>query len=289
MTPARGRRGDVNVQGPLLWWWVETQSVALTVTSSLDSLPVMRSDQLAYRPVSSTRRYVEVALQILEGIGSGATPLGSRLPSDRELAGMMGVSRPTVREAVLALEVLGVLQVRSGDGTYVVHDGVRSSRLGGLLSHKNFPVPATQVLEARRGVEPAATTLAAARATPEQVEELAALLDEAEKLAERVHDLGPFVQAGLRFHVVLARFCGNAHLSNFVEALVDIEQNPMWTLLNAHAMQSSKARAEQIAEHREILAAVRTHDADWASSLMRDHLGHLAASVETLKLGSDQT
>jgi DNA-binding FadR family transcriptional regulator len=198
---------------------------------------------------------------------------------------MMGVSRPTVREAVLALEVLGVLQVRSGDGTYVVHDGVGGSRLSGPLS-QNFPVPAIQVLEARRAVEPAAMTLAAMRTTPEQVDELAALLDEAEKLAERVHDLGPFVQSSLQFHVALARFCGNAHLGNFVEALVDIEQNPMWTLLNAHAMQSSSARAEQIAEHREILAAVRAGDAERAAGLMTDHLGHLALSVEALQLGT---
>ncbi|MBF4769347.1 FadR family transcriptional regulator [Nocardioides agariphilus] len=232
--------------------------------------------------MSATRRYLQVALQILEGIGSGATPLGSKLPADRELAGMMGVSRLTVREAVLALEVVGVLQVRTGDGTYVTHDGAHSSQLGGLLSHKEFPVPTAEVLEARSVVEPAAVALVAQRATPEQLDELEDLLEHAEDLTHRVEDLGEFVSVGLQFHASLVRLCGNAHLAAFLNALVDLEEHPLWTLLNAHAMQNLDARRSQVAEHRQILTEIRAGNASRASALMAEHLGHLAVAVEAL-------
>ncbi len=242
----------------------------------------MRSDQLTYRPVVSTRRYLDVALQILEGIGSGTTPLGSRLPADRELASLMNVSRPTVREAVLALEVVGVLQVRPGDGTYVVHDGTHNSQLRGLLAARALPLSATEVLEARACVEPSAVALAAQRATAEQLAELEKSLDTAERLMTDVGNLGEFVSTGLRFHAQLSRLCGNSHLSVYLETLVDIEEHPLWTLLNAQAMQSLKARKGQVAEHREIVEAIRDHDGALAALLMTQHIGHLATEVEDM-------
>lgn len=242
----------------------------------------MRSDHLIYRPVSVTRRYLQVALQILEGIGSGATPLGSRLPSDRELAAMMGVSRLTVREAVLALEVVGVLQVRSGDGTYVTHDGTSSTKLNGLLSNRDFPVPTAEVLEARSIVEPAAVGLVTVRASSDELDEIEELLEIADDLVENPADLGAFVSIGLQFHASLVRLCGNAHLSTFLNALVDLEEHPLWTLLNAHAMQDIQSRRGQVEEHRAILTAIRDHDANRATALMADHLRHLGGAVEAL-------
>lgn len=227
---------------------------------------------------------MEVALQILDGIASGATPLGHRLPADREMAAMMGVSRPTIREAFLALDVLGVLQVRAGDGTYVVHDGSGTSRLTGLISNRNFPLPAAEILEARQVVEPTAAAMAASRATSEQMDKLEALIDDAEDLGKLSGGLGPFVTSGLRFHTELAGVCGNSQIGTFITTLVDLEQNPMWVLLNAHALHSDQARKEQIAEHREILAAIRTRDGVRVSGLMADHLGHLSKSVEDLHL-----
>lgn len=247
----------------------------------------MRSDHLIYRPVSVTRRYLQVALQILEGIGSGATPLGSKLASDRELAAMMGVSRLTVREAVLALEVVGVLQVRSGDGTYVTHDGTSSSKLNSLLSNRDFPVPTAEVLEARSIVEPAAVRLVTVRASAAQLDELDELLELADELVEGPTDLGAFVSIGLQFHANLVRLCGNAHLSTFLDALVDLEEHPLWTLLNAHAMQDVQSRRGQVDEHRAILTAIRNRDAATATALMAEHLNHLGGAVDALSSSSD--
>jgi GntR family uxuAB operon transcriptional repressor len=124
--------------------------------------------------------------------------------------------------------------------------------------------------------------LVAQRASEEQLREVEELLERAEELTERVEDLGGFVSAGLQFHASLVRMCGNAHLAAFLDALVDLEEHPLWTLLNAHAMQDLAARRGQIEEHRQILTAIRAGDAERASALMTEHLGHLAQTVEAL-------
>ncbi|SDS52264.1 DNA-binding transcriptional regulator, FadR family [Jiangella sp. DSM 45060] len=243
----------------------------------------MRSDQQTFRPVRGVhRRYLQVAFQILQAIGSGQTPLGSRLPSDRDLAELMGVSRLTVREAVLALEVVGILQVRSGDGTYVAHDGTRSSAMGELLTGASFQVPTAEVLEARLAVEPVAVAFTAQRITEAEAAEIEELIDRAAGLAEDVDGLGDFVSLGLEFHALLLQRCRNAHLAAFTTALVDLDEHPLWTLLNAQAVQSVEARHQQVDEHREILRAVREHDADRASALITTHLEHLRDQVYRL-------
>ena len=72
--------------------------------------------------VQTTKRYLQIANQILERIRSGALVQGAQLPPERELAVQMGVSRPTVREALIALELLGVVEIRIGQGTYIIGD-----------------------------------------------------------------------------------------------------------------------------------------------------------------------
>ncbi|GAA2728541.1 FadR/GntR family transcriptional regulator [Actinocorallia aurantiaca] len=232
---------------------------------------------------TANRRYLQVAMQILEAIGARRIPFGSKLPSDRELAELMGVSRPTVREAILALEVVGILQVRSGDGTYVASGGIRSSAISELLSDRSLRVPAAEVLEARLVVEPAAVALTAERISDEAIGELEELLGRAEALVDDTEGLAEFVRLGLRFHAELLKHCCNAHLSAFATALVDLDEHPLWTLLNAFAVQAVGARRQQIEEHRAILQAVRDRDSALASSLVTEHLQHLNAQVDEVK------
>src|SRR5690606_5963719 len=106
---------------------------------------------------------------------------------------------------------------------------------------------------------------AAQRATAEELDDLQALVDKGSELSEEVSNLGLFIEAGLQFHAMLAGLGGNHYVGSFLSAVVDLEQHPMWTLLNAHAMQSREARHEQIAEHSEIVAAIRSRDGERAA------------------------
>lgn len=251
------------------------------------TMPSGLPEQLTFSTISSTRRYLQVAMQLLEVIGGErGLKSGDRLPADRDLADRMGVSRLTVREAILALEVVGVLQVRSGDGTYVAHDGRHSSPLRRLLAASGLRAPNAEVLEARLLVEPAAAALAARRIPDAAIDDLEQLLDKAEAMAEDGSKLAEFLDAGLHFHSELINHCGNSHLSGFVSALVDLDEHPLWTLLNAHAVHSAEARREQVVEHRQILRAVKAREADVVADLVAEHLTHLRRRIDSVEHAS---
>jgi DNA-binding FadR family transcriptional regulator len=220
------------------------------------------------------RRFLDVARAIQASINVGEFGPTGRLPGDRDLAVAHGVSRSTAREALLALELIGAVVIRHGDGVYVsqAHStSIDESRA--LLNGEP-----RDLIESRRMLEPITTRLAAARITQEQVDQLAELVDEAERIGPDLTQFHRFAQVGFSFHAVLANFCGNALLSEFVEQLVSVEQHPLWVLVNEQALRSPSARLAQVTEHRAVIEALRAHDADKAEFCMRSHL----ADLETL-------
>jgi len=240
------------------------------------------SGHLTFRHIATGRRYMQVALQLLEAIASGQYPPGARLPADRELAELTGVSRPTVREAILALEFLGIVQVRVGDGTYVTRASERSSAAVALLADTGFPVPTAEVIEARLVIEPAVAAFAAERITPEGITRLEELIGRSARLTDDPLRLIEFVNLGLEFHAELARHCHNASLTAFGAALVDLDEHPLWTLLNVRAVETPTARRTQVAEHRAVLDAVRAGDAATAAALIKEHIEQLGRAIDQI-------
>lgn len=223
----------------------------------------------------SGRRYVRVAQDVLSTIASGRYAAGDRLPTDRELAAQQEVSRATAREAVLALELIGVVEVRHGDGVYLRSGPVRD----GSLTSSALGAPPRELIESRQVVEPAVAELVARRIDDDL---LAVLTEELAEAASIVHDplsLPRFMDLGLHFHSRLASGCGNSLMTGLVTQLVDAEEHPLWTLVNQHAMGSADARRGQLAEHEAVLGAVRDRDAAAAGDAMRRHLRHLDAII----------
>src|SRR5882672_11347803 len=118
------------------------------------------------------RLYEQISQKLAKAIGEGKYELGQRLPSERELAQTFGVSRPTVREAIIALELDGLVDVRLGSGVYVVN------RLPPSGSESAKDIGPFELLEARRAIEGEACALAALRIDDAQLEQLSALLAE---------------------------------------------------------------------------------------------------------------
>ena len=242
------------------------------------------SDQSARRP---GRRYIGVAQDVLGAIAAGRFADGERLPTDRELAVQHGVSRATAREAVLALELIGVVEVRHGDGVYLQAGPVQvvdpeSPALGARPQ---------ELIESRRVVEPAVAELVADRIGTEDLAVLADELAEAEEIVREPLSLPRFMDLGLHFHSRLATGCGNSLLTRVVTQFVDAEAHPLWTLVNQHALGSIQARLGQLAEHQAIFRAVRDRDATAARDAMRHHLGHLALIIFAIpgRAGTDET
>lgn len=223
------------------------------------------------------RKYLEVADGILAAIGTGSLAPGDRLPNERLLAEICRTSRNSVRDALLVLEVSGVLEVRPGSGCYVTDLRPARRRNSSALMDS---VP-HELLEARLAIEPAVARSAARRREPTAIEQLRTLIDdcEAEGLREGVDDLGPWLRLSHEFHARLASNCGNSIFADLTLQLVDLAAHPLWQLVNAMHVREPTARAEQIAEHREILDAVERGDEDAAAEAMVYHLGDLEANI----------
>lgn len=185
---------------------------------------------------------------------------------------MYKVSRPTAREAFLALELVGAVEVRHGDGTFVSDATTRG------VSHRRslLETPPRELIESRCAIEPVSTGLAASRITTERIDALERNLAEQEGLVDDPIGVPRFVELGLEFHSELAPGCGNSLLADIVQQLVNGETHPLWALVNQQMMPDAASRQRQVDEHRAVLDAVRSGDAERAADAMRGHLGDLS-------------
>lgn len=217
---------------------------------------------------ASKRRYLAVAQALLTAIQQGRFEPGGRIPPDRELASRLNVSRPTVREALLALELVGAVTVRHGDGTYVsdLHRGFFDAR--GL----EFGSDPRQVMEARITVEPPVSGLLTGHGDAPGLDGVQRGLDAAAELVGDLSALPRFVDLALRFHGDLAKMCTNRILNHVISQLVDIDRQPLWALLNQMVLASEQSRATAVEEHQRVLDAVRAGDPGVAEHAMWTHL-----------------
>ncbi|MDB5460078.1 MAG: GntR family transcriptional regulator [Caulobacteraceae bacterium] len=213
------------------------------------------------------RLYERVARELAARIADGTYPVGRRLPSERELTQIHGVSRPTVREAIIALELDGLVEVRTGSGVYVLLRVPPGGKAGAT------DVGPFELLEARHAFESEACALAASRITEETLGELDQLAAEMNSA-----DVAMAEDADRRFHLLIAVATQNSVMASTVEELWDARaRSPQYKLLSAKA--HAAGVAPRIDEHREIVAALRTRKPEVARRAMRQHLGRVLASL----------
>ncbi|MDA0566744.1 FCD domain-containing protein [Streptomonospora sp. S1-112] len=208
-----------------------------------------------------TQRAIEHVKRMIAG---GELRPGDRLPTERDLAAGLGVSRSSMREAIRALTTLGVLEVRHGSGVYVT-----ALRPGDLL--ETFSVLAevsqgetlVEVLQVRRMLEPAATALAAARADDAALRRLGALLDRIETGGE-----GETVAADISFHQAIVEITGNATLVAINDGLSSRTFNArVW---RGHREAGLAARLRE--DHERIYQALCARDPDAARAAATVHV-----------------
>lgn len=207
----------------------------------------------------------EAIEKIKEMIVSGALRPGDRLPREADLAERLGLSRNSLREAVRALSLIHVLDVRQGDGTYVtsLEPALLLDAMAFVIDfHRDDTV--LEFLEVRRILEPAATAMAAARMTAAEVAELQALLDEL-GTAPSVEEL---VANDLKFHRRIALGSGNQVLCSLMDGLTGPTQRArVWRGLTQEA-----AVQRTLAEHRAIADAIAAGQADVARAWATVHI-----------------
>jgi len=219
--------------------------------------------------VEAQRLYQHVAEQIGSLIQAGEFRVGSRLPPERELAKQLGVSRPVVREAMIALEIAGLVEVRGGAGTFVKRARVEA---GSLLAAVPDAGPGPfDLIAARRMLEGEIAFTAAAKVTPENLQGLTEAIAQMQSDIEAARDTRP---SDRLFHVRVAELTGNAVLSGLVDGLWAHMLDPMFDVLGRHAGLRGEDRMT-VADHQRIVDALARRDAAGAREAMRAHLAHV--------------
>lgn len=213
--------------------------------------------------VEPRRLYRQIADQISGLISEGEYTPGSRLPPERKLAKQLGVSRPSVREALIALEVEGVLDVRVGSGIYVTQPGAQGRR--GALQGDSGPF---EVIRARWLIEGECAALAAKNASPAQQRSIRAAHSAMIKESKRDHNP---LETDRLFHVSIAEAGGNSALVLVVQTLWDQRMGPLYRSLE-RKLEYPKMAAETVREHQAIVDAVGRRDSRGARSAMRRHM-----------------
>lgn len=215
--------------------------------------------------IAGNKLYQRVAASIADAIEAGRWSVGSRLPGERDLAEEYKVSRPTIREAMIALEMKGWIEARHGSGLYVTK---RDHNGGGREETLNLDIGAFDLTEARILFEGEAAALAAVSITEEQLAELDVLLGEMAANKPRQQAL---LDADHRFHLAIANATGNAAIRSVVEYLWELRtKSPLCANMFARAQRGGVT--PRVEEHRPIVEALRLQDPHAARSAMRRHL-----------------
>lgn len=218
----------------------------------------------------------EVARRLMDLFTSGSIEAGTRLPPERQLAASLAVGRSAVREALAALEILGIVDVRPGSGTYL--RGAASEllpqtlRWGLLIGERNT----VELLELRSGLEIFVARLAARRASAPDLDKIASHLAD---MQTSVGDLHAFARADLRFHHSLAEAADNRVLIDQLHVVRSLLQ-----VYSDRAVHDDAEASMAITEHESVHAALVARDEDAAASAMALHMA--TASARLLSDGS---
>ena len=236
------------------------------------SRPAPRPERpMDVEPIKSTRIYEEIVRQIKSMIAEGRLKSGDQLPPERELAEKFLVSRTSVREALRALESLGLVEIQPGEGTFVREVSIDSLIQPLALVMASQREAIGELFEARRLLEPLIAGLAATRATRDEVHEMERILDEQSKeVAAGKTGLAQDAQ----FHAAIGAAAHNRAITRIVNALMDLLAQSREDSLNTPGRPE---RSHQ--DHRRVLAAIERRDEAAARQAMLDHVVAVEALV----------
>ena len=217
--------------------------------------------------IEPRRLYRQIAEQIRGLIKSGEYGFGDRLPPERDLAKQLRVSRPSVREALIALEVEGLIEVRVGSGIYVRAPAVHPT-LPQLVTEDSHPPGPFELIRARRAIEGECAAIAAKEVKRGQLAHIAEALqqmeDDARKIAQPLN-------ADREFHMAIAEATNNGTLVHIVRSLWEERGGPLFTKLQHH-FDTPRSWASAIREHQAVYDAILERNPEAARAAMHHHM-----------------
>lgn len=225
-----------------------------------------------FKPIDKTSLSEEISRQIMRLVSSGDLRPGQRLPSERELCTRFGVGRSSLREALRCLTIVGVLETRVGEGTFLALNNEKfiGTVLGWRVAtdHKNVE----NLMKVRIALESETAANAALNSSQQSIDELEGIL---KKMGAALKDRPGFAAADAAFHLAIAKASDNELVFDLLTLIrSQLEQ----TLLRVGAWPRGPETA--CSEHRRILDAIRNRDAESAKAAMRDHIGEALKRYE---------
>jgi len=239
----------------------------------LDNLTISCYNRFAmfFQKIETKRKSAYAAEQLISAIKNGVYKAGDKLPSERELAKQMGISRPLIREALSALHLAGIIESRPGDGTYI-RKNVRNGRIEAqVLSILEGDVHPVEVLEARKSLEEGIAKLAAEKANTEDLKRIERALTQEEKAAKE-RDYDNYVKSDRDFHLAIAAASHNSLLEAAVRPLIKIMGQELWGGMDLLYLFNDQGIKQTLDEHRRIFDAIRQRNVTLAVEAVRRHL-----------------
>lgn len=218
----------------------------------------------SFEPVKRTKVYAEVASQISRLIEEGRLKPGDRLPPERDLAEVFGVSRTSVRDAIRVLEMLGLVEPRHGEGTVVRQvpiDAIVRPLADAVVSSKDLTA---DLFDMRKMLEPPLARAAALRATAEDLDALREILA---RQAERTQAGEIAIAEDTAFHYRIATAAKNQVVLRLMDVIMDLLRES-----RTRSLQVRGRPARSLAGHRRIFAAIQARDPGTAAEAMRIHI-----------------
>jgi GntR family transcriptional repressor for pyruvate dehydrogenase complex len=235
-------------------------------------------------PIKTEKIYNIIMRQITALINEQGLEPGDKLPSERELAAALSVSRSSVRQAIAALSAKGVVAMRHGDGTYVSSPEEEEKTVelfGRYLA--GAQIDPNEILEVRLMVECESARLCAIRASADQLSALQALLERTRYAEGRSADLETMNRD---LHSAIAEGARNKALNRIMDVVWEIMGSNMWPLLKSQSNNREQQIELHLDQHEEIVAAICARDQAAASTAMRRHLTSIEQEMYTLIAGA---
>ncbi|MBJ2357310.1 FadR/GntR family transcriptional regulator [Sphaerochaeta sp. S2] len=231
-------------------------------------------------PIKTKKIYTLIMQQIQDLIDEKQLKPGDRLPSERDLATALSVSRASVRQAITALATKGLLTVQQGDGTYVTTPSMKADALEALSEQLvDQQISPNEIVETRLLIECECARLCAMRATPEICDQLESLL---EHNREARGERASLETMNRDLHDMIALGAQNKALQRIMSDIWTLMNENMWYFLKQKSNDRNMVVEKHLRQHREIVDAIKAHDPQLAKKKMREHLSDIDSSLNTL-------
>lgn len=228
-----------------------------------------------FEKVQIKKVYMEIVEQIENLIKEGRLKPGDKLPPERVLAEKLGVSRPPLREAMSALEILGIIESRGGKGNFIKNtfDSTSYAQRVKELEKEESPF---DLLEARKAVETEIAGLAAEKATSEDIREIEKALD---RMKNTLNDTPRVMEFDREFHIAIAKAAHNSILFQMMNYLADGLKESLWVNIKEKSWALPGHPQKYLEEHTKLLEAIKEGDKKAAYRTMYSHLADVGEDL----------